>query len=333
MQVSALVGVVSHLRDEVARATLPLDIAGRDAAERRRVELLRQLDDYVLPRLASLDAPLLAVVAGSTGAGKSTLVNSIVGATVSRAGVIRPTTTSPVLVHHPDDDRWFAGRTVLPGLARVTGPPDEEPQPGTVRLVASESLPSGMALVDAPDIDSVVHANREIATQLMAAADLWLFVTTAARYADAVPWDLLRTASERGTSVAIVLDRVPPEAVDQVRPHLVGMLRDQGLVTAPIFTIPETVLTADGMLPESATGRLAAWLRALAGDARARSIVVGQTVHGAVRSLGERVADLEAASEAQVAARGAARRRRRERVRPRARGCPGRDDRRHPAAR
>ena len=79
-----------------------------------------------------------------------------------------------------------------------------------MRLAASDALPAGLALLDAPDIDSVVTANRVLAAQLMAAADLWIFVTTAARYADAVPWDLLLDASERGASVAIVLDRVPP---------------------------------------------------------------------------------------------------------------------------
>ena len=68
---------------------------------------------------------------------------------------------------------------------------------------------------------------RELAGQLLSAADLWLFVTTAARYADAVPWDLLRTAADRGTAVAIILDRVPPEATDEIRPHLVAMLREQ----------------------------------------------------------------------------------------------------------
>ena len=40
-------------------------------------------------------------------------------------------------------------------------------------------------MLDAPDIDSVVVQNRQLASQLLAAADLWLFVTSAARYADA----------------------------------------------------------------------------------------------------------------------------------------------------
>ena len=73
----------------------------RRTAARVRDELVAQIDDYLLPRLRSMDAPLLMVVGGSTGAGKSTLVNSLVGADVSPAGVLRPTTRAPVLVCHP----------------------------------------------------------------------------------------------------------------------------------------------------------------------------------------------------------------------------------------
>ncbi len=298
-EAQALIAAVSRLRETVAAARLPLDVPGRDAAESGRMDLLRQLDDYVLPRLTSIDAPLLAVVGGSTGAGKSTLVNSIVGREVSRPGVIRPTTTSPVLVHHPDDLPWFSDTRILPELARVTGAVTDDHAPGTVRLVESRALPSGMALLDAPDIDSVVAANRALAGQLLSAADLWLFVTTAARYADAVPWDLLRTAADRGTAVAIVLDRVAPESIAEIRPHLATMLRDQGLPTAPVFTIPETTLTPDGRLPAEAMARLKAWLDALASDARARSVVIEQTLKGAVESLGGRADALVEASLAQ----------------------------------
>ena len=63
-------------------------------------------------------------------------------------------------------------------------------------------MPETVALLDAPDIDSVVDANRAIAAQLLDAADLWLFVTTAVRYADAVPWEFLRRAVARGVGIA-----------------------------------------------------------------------------------------------------------------------------------
>jgi tetratricopeptide (TPR) repeat protein len=109
--------------------------------------LLKQLDDYVIPRLKSLDAPLLAVIGGSTGAGKSTLVNSIVDSEVSRSGVLRPTTTTPVLVHHPEDRRWFSDDRILPSLSRVTGAGTASDGGEALRLVESRSLPAGMALL------------------------------------------------------------------------------------------------------------------------------------------------------------------------------------------
>ena len=298
----SMLGAVTTLREQVEQAVLPLDIPEVTTGRATRDALLKQLDDYVIPRLRSLDAPLLAVVGGSTGAGKSTLVNSIVDAEVSRSGVLRPTTTTPVLVHHPQDERWFSDDRVLPGLSRVTGAASGGDGANALRLVVSSSLPPGMALLDAPDIDSVVTANRALANQLLAAADLWLFVTTAARYADAVPWALLRQASERGTAVAIVLDRVPPEAMADIRSHLASMLREQGLSTAPIFGIPEAELTVEGRLPEQDVARLRSWLTALASDARARSVIVQQTLDGALGSLNERAVVLVAATRQQAQA-------------------------------
>jgi hypothetical protein len=298
----SMLGTVKTLRDQVEQAGLPLDIPDVGTGRATREALLGQLDDYVIPRLRSLDAPLLAVVGGSTGAGKSTLVNSIVDAEVSRSGVLRPTTTTPVLVHHPEDERWFSDDRVLPGLSRVTGAAVADDGGQSLRLVVSGSLPPGMALLDAPDIDSVVSANRALANQLLSAADLWLFVTTAARYADAVPWELLRQASERGTAVAIVLDRVPSEAMADIRSHLASMLREQGLSTAPIFGIPEAQLTAEGRLPEQDVARLRSWLTALASDARARSVIVKQTLDGALGSLDERARVLVTATRQQAQA-------------------------------
>jgi hypothetical protein len=170
-----------------------------------------------------------------------------------------------------------------------------------VRLVSTDEVAAGLALLDAPDIDSVVEANRHLATQLLAAADLWVFVTTAARYADAVPWELLHDASERGTSVAVVLDRVPPAAVDEIRTHFASMLREQGLDQAPIFTVVESELV-DGLLPAEQTQRLRGWLAALAGDAQARADVVRQTLQGALVSLDGRAQALVEASKEQTAA-------------------------------
>ena len=289
---------LAALRDQLATTPLGLATPGRDGAVRTARAVRDQIDDYLLPRLGDLDAPLLTVVGGSTGAGKSTLVNSLVGSPVTTAGVLRPTTRAPVLVCARADVAAFSGDRVLPGLARVTG---GDGGPGTVQLVVRDDVPAGLALLDAPDVDSVVETNRELAGQLLAAADLWVFVTTAARYADAVPWDVLRTAQERGTALAVVLDRVPPEAAGEVATDLHGMLQRAGLSAARLFVVEERPLV-DGRVPEDQVAPLRRWLHDLAADQEARAAVVRQTLTGALDSLEQRVDDIAAAVEEQAVA-------------------------------
>ncbi|WP_433167228.1 ABC transporter [Kribbella sp. CA-247076] len=265
--------------------------------------MLDQLDDYILPRLVQLEAPVLAVVGGSTGAGKSTLVNTIIGKVVSEPGVLRPTTRSPVLIHHPADADWFVGDRVLPGMARSSGDkPGGMEDPGQLRLVAADTVPQGLAILDAPDIDSVVEANRDLATQLLAAADLWLFVTTAARYADAVPWDFLQSASDRSTAVAVVLDRAPEDTIDDITGHLAQMLLERGLGDSPLFSIKETVVDGNGMLPAETVASIKDWLIDLAADAEARSAVVRRTLHGAVTAMVKKTPPFADAVKAQAEA-------------------------------
>lgn len=297
---TALLDAVTELHAVAARTAYPLAAPGAGRAEADRRGLAGQLEDYLLPRLRRLDAPLLAVVGGSTGAGKSTLVNSLVGAQVSAPGVLRPTTRGPVLLCHPDEAHWFADHRILPGLPRSTGSPTGDA--GSLRVVPHAGVPTGLALLDAPDVDSVVTANRELAGVLLAAADLWIFVTTAARYADAVPWDLLRTARDRGTAIAVILDRCPPAAMNEVGGHLNAMLTSRGLGGAPLFVVPEVPLT-DGRLGEPAIAPIRTWLTGLASDAEARAAVVRHTLDGALASLGPRAEALATAAEEQAAVR------------------------------
>ena len=295
-----LLQAMRSLRSEIGSVTLPLDIDGAAAARKAQSDLITQLDDYILPRLADLEAPLLAVVGGSTGAGKSTLVNTLAARVVSRSGILRPTTRAPVLVHHEQDAKWFVTPRILPNLARVAGGEGVHEDPGSVRLVTSHGLPPGVAVLDAPDIDSVVTQNRDLARQLLHAADLWIFVTSAARYADAVPWGILREAAAKGTSVAMVLDRVPPDAVDLIGDHLAEMLIAEGLRHAPVFTVPECVLDEHGLLPEEHVAPLRNWLTRLADDARARGVVVRRTLSGALQAMDASVLELAEASSAQA---------------------------------
>ncbi|WP_406304965.1 dynamin family protein [Streptomyces sp. NBC_00885] len=312
-----LIDALSALRDRVAAVRLPLPLPGAPRARQTRAELLAQLDDYLVPRLKEPEAPLLAVVGGSTGAGKSTLVNSLVGRRVSEAGVLRPTTRTPVLVCHPDDHHWFAGMRVLPHLTRVWLPQQDETEgeqdgareaadaQSSLRIETSAGLPRGLALLDAPDIDSLVVENRLLAAELICAADVWVMVTTASRYADAVPWHLLRTAKEYDATLVTVLDRVPHQVVAEVSRQYAALLTKAGLGEVPRFTIPELPESAgggNGLLPTTAVAPLFAWLAHRAQDPAARQQALARTASGVIDSLNARMPELAAAVAGQYAA-------------------------------
>jgi len=296
---SPLTIALTDLRDALASVRLPLPLPRAAELTGLSRDFSKQLDDYVLPRLQRIEAPLLAVVGGSTGAGKSTLVNSLIGRVVTKPGVIRPTTRSPVLVYHPDDARWFADERILTGLIRSNASSDDA---RSLHLVPEPTLPRGLAVLDAPDIDSVVVENRRLAAQLLSAADLWLFVTSAARYADAVPWDYLASAVDRSAAVAVVVDRVPPAAMAEVPPHLGQMMTERGLASSPLFAVPETTTDADGLLPDAAVAPIRGWLAALAADQNTRARVVMQTLDGAIGSLTRQAPDIAQAVDDQLEA-------------------------------
>ncbi|NLF90908.1 MAG: ABC transporter, partial [Corynebacterium marinum] len=275
---------VVGLRDAVAAT----EFATNPSAAAEAEAVSDQIDDYILPRLANIDAPLLAVVGGSTGSGKSTLVNAIVGRQVSTSGVIRPTTRQPVLVANPGDSEWFNSGHVLPGLAREQGEAGANPSATSLRTVASEAVSPGLALLDAPDFDSIDDRNRALASQLLAAADLWVFVTTPSRYADQLVWNFLHDAAGRDIEVIVVLNRVDEDALATVPDDLRRMMAEAGLGQATLFTVPDHG-QVEGLLPEELVAPLRGHLQRLAEDAAARRSMAAKTVQGALGSVAERV--------------------------------------------
>src|SRR5690606_3504463 len=211
----AFSAALAELRESIIGLNFGLDLPGAAEARKVQAEILAQLGNYVIPRVHMSTAPALVVVAGSTGAGKSTIVNTLARAKVSATGVRRPTTGTPVLVCHPNDRDWYARGNVLSGLTRVTRP-GLGPSMSSFVLTSSPGLPENIALLDTPDIDSAVEEHHEIAHRMLDVADLWMFVTTAARYADAPSWHLLKLAKDRGARLIIVLSRVTPRAEDVV---------------------------------------------------------------------------------------------------------------------
>ena len=263
------------------------------AEERRtRAESLRRhVEDYLQPRAADLDAPLLVVIMGSTSSGKSSLLNALVGRKLSPSGVLRPTTRRPVAIAHRNDltDR-------LTTLAERTG----------IELRTGDGARAGLVIVDAPDFDSVEAANRERAMELLELADLVIFVTTASRYADQVPWDVLARARARGVPLLAVVNRLPGDAADvqAVLADYRALLERERIVDQAATGELELVAVAEGdvdhardALGEHAIAPIRDALDRLVASHEERRDVAQRALAGALRGIPEAVEAIAAEAD------------------------------------
>lgn len=282
---STVYDIVKDLRADAASLAFPIPVAGAHSAAEAKELLLTQLDEHLLPRLTELSTPAIVVVAGSTGTGKSTITNTLVGDELSPAGIIRPTTIRPVLVVHPEDVDF---------IQRFQSQED-------IKVKTSAELPRGVALLDAPDLDSVRDENRATAHKLLESADLWLWVTTAQRYGDALPWKTLTSAVNRGTNVAMIMNRVPSASRATVVGDLKARLNSHGLGESRLFVVADQG-PHQGNLPSAAVADVSRWLYSLAGKDQAEQVIVS-TMKGALSALPPRLLTLADATDAQVAAK------------------------------
>lgn len=257
-------------------------------ARGRARQLRDHLEGFVRPRAADLEAPLLVLLLGPTGAGKSSLLNTIAGAEVSPAGVLRPTTREAVLYATEAD-----AKQILSG--------------GRLRLIPADRIvhalapatSAGVAVIDAPDIDSVERDNRQLADVLLEASDLCVFVTTATRYADLVPWQVLRRAQERGLPLVVLLNRVPGDARDRevVLADARRLLSEAGMReaddTLDLIAVTEGELDprVNGLAREN-VGALLDRITELASESAERRSVAVDALAGAVLGLAPLVHDV-----------------------------------------
>jgi hypothetical protein len=211
---------------------------------------------YLIPRALDPDTPMTVVVAGPTGSGKSTVVNSLSGAEVAPTGALRPTTRTPGVLASPDR----ASEYEVVGGVRCD-----------VFAVEAPFL-DHLVLVDAPDIDSTSTRHRAMAETLIDSADVVVFVTSALRYADDVPWQILRRAEARGAPVIHVLNRVGSAsagAIVDFRSRLSAAGMDEDVVMVPEHHLAEDARSVPSVAVESLHQRLvevAAGHRASAGE-------------------------------------------------------------------
>jgi hypothetical protein len=187
----------------------------------RRDWIVRTIRQYLIPRFEHPAAPLIVVFAGPTGAGKSTLLNSITGHDHALAGPLRPTTKEPLVLsseERAEDYRHIGGVSceVVTGRAPIL---DE------------------LILVDTPDIDSTSLEHREMAETMIDNADVIVYVSSALRYSDLVPWEVLRRAQSRGVPMIQVLNRIRASSRGALADYT-SMLRAGGL-EADVVAIQE----------------------------------------------------------------------------------------------
>ncbi len=143
----------------------------------------------------------------------------------------------------------------------LAGLPDERVERHVVGV-----LP-GLVIVDAPDVDSVEHAGRALADHLLEAADVGLFVTTATRYADRVPWDVLERAEQRRLDLVVIVNRMPAgEDAKVVLDDIAALLAETELRVREIISVPDGALAEDrASLAPSAVEPLRRWLAVAVG--------------------------------------------------------------------
>jgi hypothetical protein len=283
---AALADVLERLR---------FDLSGSGAAElRNERDRVARLLRGVGTRAADPDAPLLVVVGGGSGAGKSTTVNSLAGRRVAAAGVVRPTTRVATVICHPQDEAVFASERVLPGLVRVDATKAAQVAgERTLLLATSAALPPGLAVLDTPDIDSVAHANRWLAERALDAADVWVWLATARTYADEVGMTYLRRAARRQALLSVAITQIPPDQGEELLADAARLLAAEGVEVERLFAIQHADVV-DDRLPAGAVRDLEDWLSTLAPIERRRA-VRERALEGLVAAIPTELARLDAA--------------------------------------
>jgi len=277
---------LSQALHELADALAHRVVRAPDPVRAERAERLRRhVAEYLAPRAANVTAPLVVVILGSTGVGKSSLFNALAGKPLSESGLIRPTTRRPVALVHPADEGAVRSGDVLAGLV-ARNSIDLRSDPAAIS--------PGVVIVDAPDFDSIEITNRDLAMELLEAADLVIFVTTVTRYADQIPWTVLARVRQRGVPLLAVLNRMPDESseTEAVIADFRALLDRGELDTLGAFGSLEVVVVPEGAIDPSNDGLdrgsitpILAGIEALRSDQAERRAVIRRSLVNALQGL------------------------------------------------
>ncbi len=201
---------------DVAEGRLPAPVVAQARTVSERAQARRGLSEELT----------VVAFAGSTGAGKSTLFNSIVGEEVAKAGVLRPTTSEPLAAIWQETPETMALLDWL-GVARWH-----------VAAEGAENL-ADLVLIDLPDHDSTSSAHREFVDHFVERVDLMVWVLDPQKYADALVHEqYLRRFSRHDDVTVVVLnqvDRLTVADASACLAHLRRMVAEDGLSDAVVL--------------------------------------------------------------------------------------------------
>lgn len=239
---------LESIADALEAASFRLPFDDRTARDRARSDMATGVRRFLLPRVIDGDGPVVGLLTGPTGTGKSTLLNSLAERRLSAISAVRPATTDLVVWAH----RRHAGRYWQEFVAKV----EEHVGPSAEIIVDDEPLLDHLTLIDAPPLSATEG------TQLLALADLSIFVTSATRYADLDTWALLEVVRGRGIPLLFVINKVPRDsaASHAVVEDFANKLADAGFLPEPdpssLFVVFEhrVDMSTDGLPPGSVVG-------------------------------------------------------------------------------
>jgi GTP-binding protein EngB required for normal cell division len=261
--------------------------AARSGPEGFSQPLLAEAEQLVAragERLRLSPSHTVAVLAGGTGSGKSSLFNQMAGADFSAVGVIRPFTKDP--------HACVWGMDGAGPLLEWLGIPHRNRYARSSALSEGEASLRGLVLIDLPDHDSVAAGAAVETNRLVGLADLMLWVLDPQKYADAsVHRRYLTPLAGHSSVIAVVLnqsDLLSPEQAEDCVTDLTRLLDSEGLHDARVLvTSARTGAGLDELrkvLAETVTERRAATDRIAADlDAMAERFV---PYAGAARGAG-----------------------------------------------
>jgi GTP-binding protein EngB required for normal cell division len=241
---SSLIGT---LRKSSGRAS---DVADRLAGLEQAVDAARgRLDDGVVDEAAGVvgrasarlklsgDHTVVAL-AGSTGSGKSSLFNALVGLDIAATGVRRPTTSfTTACTWGPDGAAELLDWLDVPPRHRVD-------RSGLLDDFPPDPELAGLVLLDLPDHDSTEVSHHLEVERLVRLADVLVWILDPQKYADAAVHDrFLKPFSSHADVMMVVLnhvDELPADAVDPALTDLKRLLTLDGLEGVPVLVTSAT---------------------------------------------------------------------------------------------